>query len=559
MSGRCWQPRRSRRARTRADRGRARRRRRRRSSGAPRRPRCGTATSASSTSARSRPTSARGCRTSCSARTRCKLTGLVGVRRPPLLRAARAAAVPLDRWAACSPTSSTGAGCSSARSSRSWCCRSCSPCVALVDDPSHVADRRSSCSRSASPTRSARPASNAILPTLVPREDLPGAVALASVQMNLSRVIGPAIGALIYATFDAAPVFAINALTYLFAVDRACCGRRTRAASNARVDERGLRRGCSRASASPAATRCSRTSCHAVLVLVLLARVRRAHAGDRRRRASTSDRRARSTACCTRASGSARRSVRSASAPCSRSVSKAKLLRPGVPRVRGRARGVRAAAASPRSRTRSRCCSATSYFVAHHVAVDGAPVAPRRRRTRGRVMALWIMGFGGTVPSACSSAGWVGHATSITAVMLAGAVWAVVLAAWSNAQIVASEGSTRCLNRHADGLPRAARARRRELVRATDADAMDAVAPGDARVAGARRARAPRRRPRRRRRTAGSTASRPTRGRRPRSTRVADRVDRRAARGVGRVRPAVRGAARRRARARSPARRCSTR
>ena len=43
------------------------------------------------------------------------------------------------------------------------------------------------------------PGLNAILPTLVPREDLPGAVALASVQMNLSRVIGPMIGALIYA------------------------------------------------------------------------------------------------------------------------------------------------------------------------------------------------------------------------------------------------------------------------------------------------------------------------------------------------------------------------
>ena len=47
---------------------------------------------------------------------------------------------------------------------------------------------------------------NAILPTLVPREDLPGAVALASVQMNLSRVIGPPIGALIYHSMSAAPV-----------------------------------------------------------------------------------------------------------------------------------------------------------------------------------------------------------------------------------------------------------------------------------------------------------------------------------------------------------------
>ena len=35
------------------------------------------------------------------------------------------------------------------------------------------------------------PALSAILPTLVPKPDLPGAVSLQSVQMNLSRVIGP--------------------------------------------------------------------------------------------------------------------------------------------------------------------------------------------------------------------------------------------------------------------------------------------------------------------------------------------------------------------------------
>src|SRR5256885_11958091 len=62
------------------------------------------------------------------------------------------------------------------------------------------------------------PAIAAILPTLVPRADLPGAVSLQSVQMNLSRVIGPAIGAVIYSRTRAPPVFAINAGTYLFAV-----------------------------------------------------------------------------------------------------------------------------------------------------------------------------------------------------------------------------------------------------------------------------------------------------------------------------------------------------
>jgi MFS family permease len=62
------------------------------------------------------------------------------------------------------------------------------------------------------------PALSSILPTLVPKPDLPGAVSLQSVQMNLSRVIGPAIGAAIYAGTGAPLVFVINAGTYLFAI-----------------------------------------------------------------------------------------------------------------------------------------------------------------------------------------------------------------------------------------------------------------------------------------------------------------------------------------------------
>jgi MFS family permease len=62
------------------------------------------------------------------------------------------------------------------------------------------------------------PALGAILPTLVPREDLPGAVSLQSVQMNLSRVIGPAIGAPLYAVLGVGVVFGLNASTYLFAI-----------------------------------------------------------------------------------------------------------------------------------------------------------------------------------------------------------------------------------------------------------------------------------------------------------------------------------------------------
>jgi len=62
------------------------------------------------------------------------------------------------------------------------------------------------------------PALGAMLPTIVPREDLTGAVSLQSVQMNLSRVIGPAIGAPLYVALGVGTVFGLNAATYLFAI-----------------------------------------------------------------------------------------------------------------------------------------------------------------------------------------------------------------------------------------------------------------------------------------------------------------------------------------------------
>lgn len=62
------------------------------------------------------------------------------------------------------------------------------------------------------------PTFSAVLPQLVGRRDLVGAVSLQSVQINLSRVIGPAIGGLVLPVVGADGVFAINGLTYLFAI-----------------------------------------------------------------------------------------------------------------------------------------------------------------------------------------------------------------------------------------------------------------------------------------------------------------------------------------------------
>jgi predicted MFS family arabinose efflux permease len=62
------------------------------------------------------------------------------------------------------------------------------------------------------------PALAALLPTLVPRRDLAGAVSLQSVQMNLARVIGPALGGVLLPWLHFDGLFVLNAATYLFAV-----------------------------------------------------------------------------------------------------------------------------------------------------------------------------------------------------------------------------------------------------------------------------------------------------------------------------------------------------
>jgi MFS family permease len=59
------------------------------------------------------------------------------------------------------------------------------------------------------------PAYQALIPSLVEKEDLPNAIALMSIQFNLARVVGPAIGGLAFTALGAEACFFINALTYL--------------------------------------------------------------------------------------------------------------------------------------------------------------------------------------------------------------------------------------------------------------------------------------------------------------------------------------------------------
>ena len=281
------------------------------------------------------------------------------------------------------------------------------------------------------------PGLNAILPTLVPREDLPGAVALASVQMNLSRVIGPLIGALIYAKLDAAPVFAINALTYLFAVIGLLWAKYPRR-TNARVAEQGFARllsGVRIARRDPVLSRILLTLfsfSFFSLAFVGLMPVIAAQSFDI---APKSFQYGVLYSCF--GIGAVLGAV-SVGTVFTR-IPKTKLLRPAFFAFAA----VLALFALTRTATLAYLVALLlgyAYFVAI-TALSTLIQAHLVDEERGRVMALWIMGFGGTVPVGVLVGGWIGHVTSITAVLLGGAAWAVVLAVWSNAQSLQAKGA----------------------------------------------------------------------------------------------------------------------
>ena len=62
------------------------------------------------------------------------------------------------------------------------------------------------------------PAYQSMIPSLVPRRDLPNAIALNSTQFNLSRVLGPVAGSIVLAGLGAAACFFLNGLSFFIVV-----------------------------------------------------------------------------------------------------------------------------------------------------------------------------------------------------------------------------------------------------------------------------------------------------------------------------------------------------
>jgi MFS family permease len=266
------------------------------------------------------------------------------------------------------------------------------------------------------------PGMSAIMPSLVPREDLPGAVALASVQMNLSRVIGPPIAALIYSRFGASPVFAINALTYLCAVFSLLVARYPRRV-DAVITERGLARLMSgfRVAMADRLVRLvlfvvftfSFISLNFISFMSVLA-------------VQHYDILPKSTgygvlyACFGLGAACGAVSVGSLFAH----RSKAELIRPGL--------GAFAVLLAVFGLLRVTGAAYPVAFVlgyAYFLVITSLSTVLQEHvenAVRGRVMALWIMGFGGAVGVGALAWGPLAH-RSIGALLVIGAVWALVL------------------------------------------------------------------------------------------------------------------------------------
>jgi MFS family permease len=284
----------------------------------------------------------------------------------------------------------------------------------------------------------AAPGLSAILPTLVPREDLPGAVALMSVQMNLSRVIGPAIGAAIYASMGAAPVFAINAGTYVFAVIGLLWAHYAR-----RVTTHARERGLARLASGFRIARRDALVREVLLMLFTFSLFSLAFVGLMPVLAARNlDIAAKSAAYgllyATFGLGATLGAV-SVGTVFSH-TSKLRLLQPGYT-----AFGILLAAFALVRSALPAYPIAFALGYAYFVVITSMSTvlqAHVKDEVRGRVMALWIMGFGGTVPLGVLLAGWLANRTTITAVLLVGAVWALLLGWFSNARRMQARGAT---------------------------------------------------------------------------------------------------------------------
>jgi MFS family permease len=273
------------------------------------------------------------------------------------------------------------------------------------------------------------PTFTALLPELVEEHEIAGAVSLNSAQMNTARVIGPVIGAFLYSAVGAAAVFVVNAATYVVVavvvaqVTLPRRGRDTQASRGLRALGDGLRV----ARANEVVGRCLVTI--TVFSLVSLPFVGQFPVLAER----NLDIGAKSTAY-----GVLYACFGVGAVLGALSIGTVFSRRPKATVIRwglvGYAAGLTVLALL---RSAPPAYPTVAFVGFTYLALVTALMTQVQEqldhRVRGRVMALWIMGWGGTVPIGNLVAGPVIESTSITVVMLAGAACAVALSTYVRA------------------------------------------------------------------------------------------------------------------------------
>jgi MFS family permease len=272
------------------------------------------------------------------------------------------------------------------------------------------------------------PAMIAVIPNLVPKRDLQGAISLQSMQMNASRVVGPAVAGVIYPGLGPAAVFAVNAGTYLFAVAGMLLASIPQRVAVV-VEETGLRRLVSgfRIAWKDRLVRrilftVSTFSFFSLSFIYLLPSLASDNLGMKTRSFAYG------LLFAAFALGAALGALSIGTVLVRRS-------KPMVVRVGLASFGVLLGAFAL---TREPALAYPVVFlvgVAYFAVITSLSTMLQAHLSdvvRGRVMALWMMAFGGTVPVGVLVAGQVAELTSITAVVLAGAIVALLLAVYAD-------------------------------------------------------------------------------------------------------------------------------
>ncbi|MGI9119338.1 MAG: MFS transporter [Acidimicrobiales bacterium] len=283
------------------------------------------------------------------------------------------------------------------------------------------------------------PTFSAVLPSLVGQDDLAGAVSLNSTQMNVARVTGPALGGVAFAAFGAAPVFAFNSLTYGFVIAALVVVRIPPVQADADADRVGWRRligGLAVARRDPIVRRCLVTmATFSFLCLPFIGQMPTLA----QRNLGIEPRSVAYGLLYTCFGVGAIAGAVSIGTFLS-AWSKPRLVRLGLVGFAA-SLAVLAVLRAP----------APAYPVALVVgffyfgSVTSLSVVLQERladAVRGRVMALWVMAFGGTIPLGLLIAGPLAEHTSISLVMSYGVVAAVALAVYAGPRrIIAVSGT----------------------------------------------------------------------------------------------------------------------